>query len=226
MESTECSWLGRKFPITTSEGIKWFCGTSLVAQWIRIDLPTQGTQVQFLVWEDSTRQRAMKSVCHNYWASVVQLLKPVCLEPGLHSKTSHHKEKSMATTRNSPCSLQLEKACTKQQRPRSQSKQINMFLNVKKKKWSHGRFSTGASQVALVVKNSLDNSGDMLFSDYHGVGNYEQQSLPRHPLRGSEGSPAWQPAQPQKVFGDGGASDQHEELWLSEGQTFLGHCQA
>ena len=37
----------------------------------------------------------------------------------LHNKRSHHNEKSMATTRNSPCSLQLEKACTKQQRPRA-----------------------------------------------------------------------------------------------------------
>ena len=29
---------------------------SLVSQWIRIYLPMQGTQVQFLVWEDSTSQ--------------------------------------------------------------------------------------------------------------------------------------------------------------------------
>ena len=64
------------------------------------------------------------------------------------------------------------------------------------------------------------------FSGYHGVGNYEQQSLPRHPLRGGAESPAREPAQAQKVFGDGGASDQPEELWPSEGQTLLGHRQA
>ena len=64
------------------------------------------------------------------------------------------------------------------------------------------------------------------FSGYRSVGNYEQQSLRRHPLRGGAGSPAREPDQVQKVFGDGGASDQPEELWPSEGQTFLGHRQA
>ena len=51
-----------------------------------------------------------------------------------------------------------------------------------------------------------------LFSGYRGVGNQEQQSLPRHPLRGGAGSPAREPAQAQEVFGDCGASDQPEEL--------------
>ena len=39
--------------------------TSLVVQWIRICLPMQGTQVQSLVWEDPTRCRATKPMCHN-----------------------------------------------------------------------------------------------------------------------------------------------------------------
>ena len=65
-----------------------------------------------------------------------------------------------------------------------------------------------------------------LFSGYRSVGNHEQQSLPRHPLRGGAGSPAREPAQAQEVFGDCGASDQPEELWPLEGQTLLGHCQA
>ena len=41
-------------------------GTSLVAQWLRSCLPMQGTQVQALVWEDSTCRRATEPVRHNY----------------------------------------------------------------------------------------------------------------------------------------------------------------
>ena len=39
---------------------------SLVVQPVRIYLPMQGTQVQSLVWEDSTCCEAAKSVHHNY----------------------------------------------------------------------------------------------------------------------------------------------------------------
>ena len=64
---------------------------SLVAQWLRIRLPMQGTRVQVLVWEDPTCRRATKPVSHNYWACtlqptshnywahVPQLLKTACL---------------------------------------------------------------------------------------------------------------------------------------------------
>ena len=41
-------------------------GTSLVAQWLRIRLPMQGTRVQALVREDPTCRRATKPVRHNY----------------------------------------------------------------------------------------------------------------------------------------------------------------
>ena len=67
-------------------------GTSLVAQGLRIHLPMQGTQVWSLVQEDPTCRGATKPVrhnywspctlgpkCHNYWAHVLQLLKPACL---------------------------------------------------------------------------------------------------------------------------------------------------
>ena len=40
--------------------------TSLVAQWLRIRLPMQGTQVQALVREDPTCRGATKPVRHNY----------------------------------------------------------------------------------------------------------------------------------------------------------------
>ena len=39
---------------------------SLVAQWLRIHLPMQGTRVRALVWEDPTRRGATGPVSHNY----------------------------------------------------------------------------------------------------------------------------------------------------------------
>ena len=40
--------------------------TSLVAQWLRVCLPMQGTRVQSLVQEDPTCCGATKPVHHNY----------------------------------------------------------------------------------------------------------------------------------------------------------------
>ena len=39
---------------------------SLVAQWLGIRLPMQGTGVRALVWEDPTCRGATRPVCHNY----------------------------------------------------------------------------------------------------------------------------------------------------------------
>ena len=39
---------------------------SLVAQWLRIRLPMQGTRVRALVWEDPTCRGATGPVSHNY----------------------------------------------------------------------------------------------------------------------------------------------------------------
>ena len=41
-------------------------GASLVAQWLRIRLPMQGTRVQALVQEDPTCHGATKPMRHNY----------------------------------------------------------------------------------------------------------------------------------------------------------------
>ena len=41
-------------------------GTSLVAPWLRIRLPMQGTRVRSLVWEDPAYRGPTKSVRHNY----------------------------------------------------------------------------------------------------------------------------------------------------------------
>ena len=91
--------------INVCTSLKYLMGTSLVAQWLRIRLPMQGTQVQALVWEDPTCHRATKLMRHNYWACALepkshnywacmpQLLKPTRLEPVLCNKRSHRSEK-------------------------------------------------------------------------------------------------------------------------------------
>ena len=51
--------------------------TSLVAQWLRIHLPMQGTWIWAVVREDPTCRRATKPVRRNYWACA--------LEPASHN---------------------------------------------------------------------------------------------------------------------------------------------
>ena len=99
--TTQWLWLSQDF----SEFQDQITGTSLVAQWLRICLPIQGTRVWVLVWEDPRRCGATKPMCHhywacaleptshNYWARVSQLLKPTCLEPVLRNKRSHRDKK-------------------------------------------------------------------------------------------------------------------------------------
>ena len=41
-------------------------GASLVAQWLGICLPMQGTRVRALVWEDPTCRRAARPMSHDY----------------------------------------------------------------------------------------------------------------------------------------------------------------
>ena len=134
-------------------------GTSLVAQWLRIHLPMQGTRIRSLVWEDPTCRRATKPMCHNYWACalepasrkhwahVLQLLKPVCLEPVLCNKRS--KATTMrsphTTTKSNPHSPQLEKphaqqrgpnvAKKKRKRKRQTSNWAKIFLRHTTDKW-------------------------------------------------------------------------------------------
>ena len=46
--------------------IKTMMRASLVAQWLRVCLPMQGTRVRALVWEDPTCHGATRPVSHNY----------------------------------------------------------------------------------------------------------------------------------------------------------------
>ena len=56
--------------VTTKRNIflKREIAASLVAQWLRICLPMQGTRVWALVWKDPTCRGATGSMSHNYWA--------------------------------------------------------------------------------------------------------------------------------------------------------------
>ena len=98
---------------------KSYAGTSLVVQWLRICLPTQGTHVRALVREDPTCHRATKPVSHNYWARVLQLLKPARLEPMLTTREATAMGSPCTAMKSSPCSTQLEKARAQPRRPNS-----------------------------------------------------------------------------------------------------------
>ena len=54
------------YETVSSLGFNKIPGTSLVAQWLRIRLPMQGTWVRALVREDPTCHGATKPVSHNY----------------------------------------------------------------------------------------------------------------------------------------------------------------
>ena len=54
-------------PATICGDIKSEPRASLVAQWLGICLPMQGTRVRALVWEDPTCRGATRPVSHNYW---------------------------------------------------------------------------------------------------------------------------------------------------------------
>ena len=73
-------------------------------------------------------QRATKPVRHNSWACMLQLLKPSCLEPALHSKRSHRGEKPAHLKEEEPplpASRESPRTATKTQ---SNEKEINKII--------------------------------------------------------------------------------------------------
>ena len=73
-----------------NKDLTWAClkncdWASLVVQWLRICLSTQGTRAQALVREDPTCRGATKPMRQNCWACA--------LEPVLRNKRSHRNEK-------------------------------------------------------------------------------------------------------------------------------------
>ena len=59
---------------------------SLVAQWLRICLPMQGTRVRALLWEDPTCRGATRPVSHN-------CCEPARLEPVFRNKRGRNSER-------------------------------------------------------------------------------------------------------------------------------------
>ena len=66
------TWVGllnRQFPEDNCLLAEWdlivVSRASLVAQWLRVCLPMQGTRVRALVWEDPTCRGTTKPVSHN-----------------------------------------------------------------------------------------------------------------------------------------------------------------
>ena len=59
----------------------------------KICLPMQEMGVPTLIQEGPTCHRTTNPMCHNYWSHVLQLLKPMCLEPVFCNKRSHCNEK-------------------------------------------------------------------------------------------------------------------------------------
>ena len=57
--------------------------TPLVAWWLRIHLPRQGTQPWSLAWEGSACLGATEPTCHNHWTHTWQVLKP--MHSGAHA---------------------------------------------------------------------------------------------------------------------------------------------
>ena len=90
-------------------------GVSLVAQWLRIRLPMQGTWVRALVQEDPTCHGATKPVRHNYWACA--------LEPASHNYWSPHTWSPSSTTREATAMRSLHTAMKSS--PRAQQRRPN-----------------------------------------------------------------------------------------------------
>ena len=85
-------------------------GASLVAQWLRVCLPIQGTRVRALVWEDPTCHRATRPVSHNYWACASGACAPQQERP-------RQWEARNTAMKSGPRLLQLEKALAQKRRP-------------------------------------------------------------------------------------------------------------
>ena len=87
-------------------------GASLVAQWLRICLPIQGTWVRALVREDPTCCGTTKPVHHNYWACALEPVShnywahlPQLLSPCSTTREATAVRSPCTTTKSSPPAL-------------------------------------------------------------------------------------------------------------------------
>ena len=80
------------------------------SNWLRICRPKQGTRVRFLVQEGPMSCRAAKPALRDYWARVLQRLKPVHLSCCSIREVSTTLRSLRTAMKGSPCLLQPERA--------------------------------------------------------------------------------------------------------------------
>ena len=100
---------------------------SLVAQWLGICLPMQGTRVRALVWEDPTYRGATKPVSHNYWACASGACAPQRERP-------RRWEARAPRWRVAPARRNWRKPSHRNEDPTEPKININKWMNLKKKK--------------------------------------------------------------------------------------------
>ena len=97
--------------ITLKFSLKTFLlGLPLVAQWYRIRLPVQETQVWSLVREDPACSRATKPVCHHHWACALEHRSRNYWSSGSLELRSAAGQASTWQADSSPCSPKLKKS--------------------------------------------------------------------------------------------------------------------
>ena len=117
------SWRSIQFFLYERGKIRIYApGTSLVAQWLRICLPMQGSWVRSLVREDPTCHTATKPMRHNYWACALESVSHNYWArlPRAHAPQQEKPpqwEARAPQQRVAPARHNLEKACVQQQRP-------------------------------------------------------------------------------------------------------------
>ena len=121
---------GKKFPLKNN--LFW---ASLVAQWLRVRLPVQGTRVRALVQEDPTCRGATKPVHHHYWACALEPVSHNYWSPCTWSPCSATREATAmrsphTTKKSSPHSPQLEKARVQQWRPNAAKNKFKIFFKI------------------------------------------------------------------------------------------------
>ena len=77
--------------------IKGTLRTSLVVQWTRLCLPMQGHSFEPWSWKIQHATKQLRTCVPQLQTHVLQLLKPVCLEPVLQGNRSHLNEKPVLT---------------------------------------------------------------------------------------------------------------------------------
>ena len=126
----------------------------------------------------------LSPVHHNYWAFVLQPLKPMCREPVLHKREVTALRSSGTATKSSPHLLQLEKTHAQQWRP--SIVKINAYIKtvLKKRKWKQRVTNSN------VIAKNLSRKQSQFRKSYNKV--------PSCPTLGFSMVPLWQKAAPSE----------------------------